>query len=211
MRRNIGQKSSLDTAAEKYAASLTREALAYLAQRGISETVARTNLLGVAQDPEPGHENLRGRLTIPYLTPSGVVSIKARALDDRQPKYTGLTGVDPKLYNVKALHLAGDYIAICEGELDALVMHEAVGIPAVGVPGVKSWLRHHYRVFAGYSKVFVVADNDLDKDKNYGQELAEKIVNDLRDQAVLIPPPSGDLTDWYLRDGPEAIRKAVGL
>lgn len=207
VRRSVGQKSSLDIAAEKYAASMTREALAYLAQRGINETVAHTSQLGVCREPLPGHEHMRGRLTIPYLTPAGVVQIKARSLDGREPKYVGLTGMEPHLYNVLALHKDSDYIAVCEGELDALVMDQLVGVPAVGVPGVKTWQKWHYRCFAGYEKVFVLVDSD-----EAGQGLAEKIAHDLRDQAVLIPPPDGmDLNEWVLRDGPEAIRKACGV
>lgn len=200
-------------AAIRYAESLTEEAAAWLLARGITREVATGFQLGVAVSPEPGHENLRNRLTLPYITPSGVVAIKARALHGEEPKYTGLAGADLHLYNVMALHREGDFIAICEGELDALVMDSVVGIPSVGVPGVHAWKAHHYRVFAGYRRVFVVTDNDArDDGRNPGQELQERIVKDLRDQAVVVTPPTGlDLNEWVTRDGPEAVRKACGL
>lgn len=206
MRRRIGP-TPLDLAAAKYAGSLTREALQYLHQRGISEQVARQAQLGVCREPEPGHEHMRDRLTVPYLSRSGVVSLKARSLDGREPKYVGLTGVEPHLYNALAFHRESDFIAVCEGELDALVADAVVGIPSVGVPGVSTWQKWHYRCFSGFTRVFVVVDSD-----EAGQGLADKIVHDLRDQAVLVPPPGGmDLGEWVLRDGPEAVRKACGV
>lgn len=151
---------------------------------------------------------MRGRLTLPYLSRAGVVSLKARALGEgQQPKYVGLVGVEPHLYNSLAFHRDSDVIAVCEGELDALVADAVVGIPAIGIPGVKTWQPWHYRCFAGYERVFVLVDSD-----EAGQGLADKIVHDLRDQAVLVPPPAGlDLNDWLLRDGPEAIRRACGV
>lgn len=214
MARRNAEPTSLHLAAEKYAGSLTREAVAWLLARGIDEETAHGRLLGVATSPEPGHEQFRNRLTIPYLTRSGVVSIKARALQEGvKPKYTGLSEAPVHLYNVNALHREEPYVAICEGELDALVMDAVAGVPAVGVAGVNNWKPHFYRVFAGYSRVFVVTDNDVTENgSNPGHELQERIVRDLKDAAVVVPPPPGlDLGEWVLRDGPEAVRGALGL
>ena len=63
-----------------------------------------------------------------------------------EPKYMGLPGTHTRLYNVLALQQAGDFIAVCEGEIDAITLHYKCGVPAVGVPGANSWKPHYTRL-----------------------------------------------------------------
>src|SRR4051812_39466457 len=106
----------------------------YLAGRGISRAIAESHRLGVVVDPMPGQEGMRGRLAIPALGRGNTVySLRFRALHNVDSfKYLGLPGVDLRLFNVRALHEAGDTIHIAEGELDAISLG-AAGLPAVGV------------------------------------------------------------------------------
>jgi hypothetical protein len=46
-------------------------------------------------DPIAGHELGEGMLSIPYITPAGVVGIKFRRLDEGTPKYLWPTGQKP--------------------------------------------------------------------------------------------------------------------
>jgi len=44
--------------------------------------------------------------------------------------------------------MAGNFIAVCEGEIDAITLSYSCGIPAVGVPGANAW-KHPLRTFTG--------------------------------------------------------------
>lgn len=202
------------------------EANLYLAQefledRGVvDESLARSYRLGVVSEDYAGFERFAGMLSIPFLSPAGVLAIKFRCLgehdckEEGHPKYNAPDGQAVRLYNVAALHSDGDVVAICEGELDALVMTELVGIPAVGVPGVSQWKAHPWwsRCFADYEEVLVIADNDLkESGKNPGLDAARKISKDIPGSRVVIPPPGLDLTEWVLRDGVGAVREACSM
>ena len=118
MRPSAWQKSSLTATAERYHKNLDEETLAYLAARGIDQDAASGFLLGVVGDPEPAHEQYAGRLSLPHITPTGVVTMRFRCLEDHvcsdnfHGKYEGLAGEETRLYNVMALHQQSDVIAI---------------------------------------------------------------------------------------------------
>lgn len=198
--------NSLGRAATKYETNLDL-ALGYLASRGVSEDAARQARLGVVVEPDVGHEQMVGRLAIPYVTRAGVVDLKFRAMDDAEPKYLCIGGLQgSRLYNVGAFFLDSDVIAITEGELDAVILHWEVGIPAVGCPGVQRWQPHFSRCFAGYEAVYVFADGDQP-----GRDFAKKVANELL-QAMAVNLPNGtDVTDIYLSEGPDGLKKRAGL
>ena len=205
--------------AESYNRALTPATVSYLSARGIDEQAADGFLLGLVADPGPEHEPYRGRLSIPYITLNGVRTIKFRCLGSHDckaaghPKYLYTPGSGVHLYNVGALLQGSDVVAICEGELDAVVCSTAVGIPAVGVPGVDVWgrgQRHFPRLFQGVERVVIVTDNDRHEDgRNPGAELAGRIARDIEQAVVIQPPPGHDLTEWVLRDGADAVREKL--
>ena len=197
----------MDQAADYYAADVGH-ALDYLNQRGITEEVARENLLGCVIDPLPGHDPYLGRLVIPYRTPAGVVDMRFRAITPEQnPKYLGLPGRHPRLFNTVAIVNEERVVGICEGELDALIATHMIGVPSVAVPGAQSWnTDRHPRIFRGFDKVIVFADGD-----EAGRNLASTIARDIQ-QAVVVDMGDGlDLNDAYLTHGFEAIRKKAGV
>ena len=141
-------------------------------------------------------------LSIPYITPAGVVGIKFRRLDDGTPKYLWPTGQKIGLYNVGDLHKDSDTIAICEGEIDTLVLSGVVGIPAVGVAGVSQWKPWFPKLFEPYKRVLIFADNDVKADgKNPGQELAKRIKEDLSIAEVVHLEANSDVNDMFLKYG----------
>ena len=210
---NATQKDYLQTATDRYTEALpgNEKVTAYLANRGITPDLANTYRLGVVgDDPMIGHDNYVGWISIPFITPSGVVAIKFRqSLDDVQPKY--LSDGETRMYNVTALHHTTDQIAVCEGELDTIILDGAVGVPAVGVPGVSNWKKHYPRVFEGYERVFVFADNDTKEDgSNPGMELGKRICREVP-QAVIVSLPKGmDVTDTYLTEGKQFLLDLIG-
>lgn len=198
-------RSWLEKATAHYEAQLDL-GLEYLAARGISAATARAARLGVVGTPAPTHDDYAGRICIPYLSPAGVRTLKFRAMDQSQPKYLCLPNSKPHLYGVDSFFADSDIIAITEGEFDRLILAHEVGLPAVGCPGVSTWQEHHPRCFTGYDRVLVFADGD-----GPGHDLAKRISRDL-DQAQVIRMPDGmDVTDVFLHEGADGIRKRAGL
>ena len=203
MKQSASQKELLGKATEKYSASI-HLAEDYLRSRGIPIEVARLARLGVVAEPEVGHEQYQGRLSIPYVTKTGVVDLRFRSLNPAvEPKYMGLTGADTKMYNVLDVERAGDFIGVCEGELDTLTMSACVGIPCVGVPGANSWKKHYTRLLADFERVFVFADGDQP-----GREFASSLARELPVTVVGFPDGE-DVNSFYIEHGAEAIRAKV--
>jgi len=207
---NAEQKQLLTEAAERYYLNLTPQALSYLEARGITQAIAAKYLLGSVVEPSAGHEHSVGRLSIPYLTPTGVVGMKFRTIDDGTPKYLYPTGQKVGLFNVNDLHVYSDTIAICEGEIDTIVLAGIVGIPSVGVAGVSQWKPWFPKLFEGYSKVLIFADNDVKEDgRNPGQELAKRIKEDLDKATVVMLPDNQDVNEVFLTHGVKWFRDRI--
>jgi len=205
VKQRESQKELLGQASKKYNQNIY-QAEDYLKSRGITMEVARLARLGVVVEPEVGHEIYQGRLSIPYVTKSGVVDLRFRSLNPAvEPKYMGLTGADTKMYNVLDVERAGDFIAICEGELDTLTLSACVGIPCVGVPGANSWKKHYTRLLADFERVYVFADGDQP-----GKEFATSLSREL---PVTIEnfPDGEDVNSYYIKYGADAIREKAGL
>ncbi len=205
MKQNHLQRELLDSATAKYAASIFL-AEDYLASRGITREAARLARLGVVAEPDVGHEAFQGRLSIPYITKTGVVDLRFRSLNPAvEPKYMGMTGAETKMYNVLDIERAGDYIGICEGEIDALTLSSMVGIPCVGVPGANSWKRHYTRLLADFERIFVFADGDQP-----GKEFATSLSREL--PVTIVQMEDGeDINSTYVRHGANYIKEKMGL
>ena len=203
MKQSASQKELLDKATARYAENIY-QAEDYLKQRGIPLEVARLARLGVVAEPEVGHEAFIGRLSIPYITKTGVVDLRFRSLNPAvEPKYMGLTGAETKMYNVLDVDKANDIIGVCEGELDTLTMSSCVGIPCVGVPGANSWKKHYTRLLADFQRVFVFADGDQP-----GTEFARSLARELPVTIVQMPD-GGDVNSVYVSEGADFILRKV--
>jgi DNA primase len=195
VKQNASQKDLLDKATTKYAGNIY-QAEDYLRSRGIPLEVARLVSLGVVVEPEVGHEAFTGRLSIPYITKTGVVDLRFRSLNPAvEPKYMGMTGAETKMYNVLDVERAGDFIGVCEGEIDTLTISRCVGIPCIGVPGANSWKKHYTRLLADFERVFVFADGDQP-----GTEFARSLAREL--PVTIIQLPDGqDVNSMYVQEG----------
>lgn len=199
---NEKQRISLTDAAERYSSNLTTQARSYLEGRGLTEEAISTFLLGSVVDPAAGHELATGMISIPYRTPAGVVGMKFRRMDDGTPKYLWPTGQKVGLFNVVDLHKPSETIAICEGEIDTIVLSSVVGIPSVGVAGVSQWKPWFPKLFESYSRVLIFADNDVKEDgRNPGQELAKRIKEDLDRAEIIHLPDNTDVNEVMLQFG----------
>jgi DNA primase len=205
VKQSILQKELLGKAAAGYAENIY-QAEDYLKSRGIPLEVARLASLGVVAEPETGHEAFKGRLSIPYITKTGVVDLRFRSLNPAvEPKYMGMTGAETKMYNVLDVERASDFIGVCEGELDTLTLSACIGIPCVGVPGANSWKKHYTRLLADFERVFVFADGDQP-----GTEFARSLAREL--PVTIIQLPDGhDVNSMFVQEGVEYFNQKMGV
>lgn len=193
----------LEQMTERYERSISL-AEEYLSSRGLTIADAATYRLGVVSDDSPESAPYLGRLSIPYLTPAGVRDIRFRSLDGSDPKYMSRPGAHGLMFNVGALWQDADTIAICEGEMDAIVMDLYSGIPAVGIPGAQAWKKHFAKLFADYDRVLVIGDGDA-----AGREFVRSVVSKI-DHAIPIHMDDGlDVNELYLLHGVEAVEGLV--
>ena len=164
----------------------------YLTERGIfTNRVIGEYGLGVVLNPLAGDERFQGMLSIPYQTRNGVKALKFRNLNaGAKPKYAQRAGQEVRLYNTKAYFAATDVIGIAEGEMDAIVATEHLGIPTIGIPGAEMWKAHKEfwaPVFRNFQKVLVFRDGD-----DAGKSLAEAVTDSLGYRCRVIDPPDGE-------------------
>lgn len=206
---SASQREMLEEAVSGYQKAVTADVARYLHDRGITQETARTYRLGVVADPFPGHARFRDFLSIPYLGHDGrVLQVRFRCLQEHNHrdlghgKYMTVADDPARIFNVGAIHRAADTIHVAEGELDALVLNQA-GLPAVAVPGANNWKKHHRKMLAGFSRVFVWGDPD-----DAGAEMVNKITRSLR-QAKGVRLREGDVTDTFLAHGADHLRELV--
>lgn len=204
-RLSKSQRELLAKATENYERNLG-EALPYLQSRGITEETARMFRLGFVKNPETGHELYQGKLSIPYLTPSGVIDIRFRSLsNDSGPKYLSRPGATTHIYNIGALSRDNGMLVVCEGEIDTIIATQ-VGFIAVGLPGANNWKQFYSRVLDGWDKIMLFCDGD-----NAGREMAKTISRELDNVFPVFMPDNQDVNDVFLAEGAEGLRKRVGV
>jgi DNA primase len=203
---SVDARKSLEQATATYHSQLDA-AKDYLRARGITKATADMYRLGVVANPIIGDEQYVGRIAIPYCTPTGVVDIRYRTMsNDDSPKYLSRPGASDTMFGVNAFTVDSDYIAICEGEFDTMIVNGEVGVPAVGLSGANKWKNWYSRAFQDYRKVFVLADGD-----QAGSDMGKRIAQSI-DVAVVVSMPEGmDVTDVFLAEGADGIRRRVGL
>lgn len=204
-------KNSLEKAAAKYEAEVD-SLRSFLEPRGIGRDAAVQARLGRVSVPEPGHERMEGWMSIPYVSPGGVLALKFRCVADHPCKEVGCqrydapAGQKTRLYGVHSLHNPNaDTVLVCEGEMDTLVAQSALGVPAVGT-SAGQWLPHWPRCLADYDRVVIVADND-----DAGVKHAKKVQSTVPESRIVLPPEGFDLGEWIQRDGVDEVVKGIGL
>jgi DNA primase len=161
--------------------------------------------LGFVANPETGHEIYQGKLAIPYITPSGVIDIRFRSLNnDSGPKYLSRPGATTHIYNIGALTQDSSMLVVCEGEIDTIIATQ-VGFTAVGLPGANNWKPYYSRVLDGWDKIMLFCDGD-----NAGREMAKTISRELDNVFPVFMPDNQDVNDVFLTEGADGLRRRVG-
>lgn len=195
----------LNDTASQYAEHLD-EAADWLTGRGIDLEHASYEGLGVVRNPPAVHQLYEGRLSIPYITKYGVVSMAFRCLeshsckDEGHGKYLKMAKQEATLYGVRSFVDAVDWIGVTEGELDSLILRQ-IGIPAVAVPGSTNWQAHWANVFEDLSRIYVFADADT-----AGEGMYKKLRDMLSLPVIKVRLPKGeDVNSTFLKYGAQAI------
>ena len=197
MRLSSLQRQFLLQATQRYASKIEL-AKDYLSSRHLSVEEASTFHLGVVEDPLPGHEAYKGRLAIPYITPSGVVDIRFRAMNNEEPKYMGLVGAKTTMFNTQACFVADKYICVTEGEFDCIMMSVKTMHPTIGIPGANNWKPHYAKILDDFDVVIVLADGDP-----AGLEFGKKISRELSNVNIISMPDGEDVNSMMIKMGSE--------
>lgn len=210
------QLASLEKATARYHENV--EALGFFLEgRGISKGAAYAQHLGRVSEPVAGHERFVGHMSLPYRTPAGTVAMKFRCIADHICKDVGCqrydqpSGQKVHLFNAGVLATTkSDVVAVCEGELDAILCTHELGIPAVGT-AAGTWLDHYPRCFADFEEVIIIADHDVKPDgSSPGIKHAKKVQSTIPRSRIVVPPAGADLGEWFIKEGREAVLKGIG-
>lgn len=218
-RLSTSQRLSLERRTASYHQQLFEpggaDALSYLVEeRGLQPETIRRFRLGVVADPGESDEPATGRISIPFTTPTGVVSLRFRQVpgDDHGAKYWQPKGSDIGIFNTPAIAAGGRFLVICEGEFDAMIACQ-LGLPAVGYPGAGSWKPYHREVYEGFERVLVIGDNDETwkyDDKNErlqtaAEKFCQKVADNVPDPTITLCPRGHDLSSFHAAEGPQAV------
>jgi DNA primase len=117
---------------------------------------------------------------------------------ENHPKLLRPKGWPNRLYGVQAARQADEWIAVAEGEIDAMTLQMA-GIPAVGVPGSTVFPEHWPNVFEDFSRVYIFADGDV-----AGDEMISKWRDRIDTAIISAQMPRGeDVNSMYRSEGAE--------
>ena len=203
MRLSSSQRQFLLQATQRYAGKIEL-AQEYLSNRSLSVEEASIFHLGVVDDPLPGHEAYKGRLSIPYITPSGVVDIRFRGINNEDPKYMGLVGAKTTMFNTQACFVADKYICVTEGEFDCMMMSVKTVHPTIGIPGANNWKSHYAKILDDFDIVMVLADGDA-----AGLEFGKKISRELGNVNIISMPEGEDVNSMITKRGCEWIDERI--
>ncbi len=203
MRLSSSHRQFLLQATHQYASQI-HLAAEYLATRNLSVDEAQRFHLGVVKDALPGHEQYTGRLAIPYITPSGVVDIRFRAIGNADPKYMGMPGAKTSMFNAQVVLTASDYICVTEGEIDCITVSVKTNHPAVGIPGANNWKPFYSKILDDFDTVIVLADGDT-----AGMDFGKKVSRELGNVNIVQMPEGHDVNSIVMLEGAEFINERI--
>lgn len=168
-------------------------ALEWLKSRGLTDkTIA---------DFKMAEQLIEGKTyaVFPYMRDGVLINYKLRNIDEKKDmRQAG--GAEPCLFGWHLIDPKVRTIAICEGEIDAMTLHQ-VGIPALSVnagAGNHQWIENDWDRLERFSEILVFFDND-EAGKKGSAEVINRLGNDRCKRVVL---PVKDANE-YLQAGAE--------
>ena len=165
------------------------EVKAWLNSRGLTdETIA---------DFKIGEQLVNGKAyaVFPYLRDGELVNAKYRNVAEKKDmRQEG--GAEPCLFGWHLIDPRCRKVAICEGEIDAMTLHQ-VGIPALSVnqgAGNHQWIESDWDRLNRFSEILVCFDND-----EPGQKGAAEVVRRLGlDRCKVVKFGAKDANEWLM-------------
>lgn len=191
---SVNTKNILELSTKEYETQLPESpGEQSLLARGISRETQNHFRLGYVESPLTGDSSYRSRITIPYLTITGVVAIRYKAsTTESRSKVLSSPGDSGRPYNVAALSGVGP-IFICEGEPDTWTAWQ-LGMNALGFPGAEAW-RSTYSRMLRFHQLRVFAHGDT-----AGRKFAEEVARDCAGTQIIDLPDKQDVNSLYQQD-----------
>ena len=182
-------------------------AMEWLTSRGLTpETIAAFK---IAEQVRNG----KTYAVFPYLRDGELVNVKYRNIAEKKDmRQEG--GAEPCLFGWHLIDPKARTVAICEGEIDAMTLHQC-GVPALSVnagAGNHQWMENDWERLDRFSEILIFFDND-----EAGKAGAQEIVRRLGlERCKLVTLPAKDANDFLLQgadasDFWEATRNAKTL
>ena len=164
-------------------------AMEWLQKRGLTpETIAAFKTA----------EQLRDGKTyalFPYLRDGELVNVKYRNVaEKRDMRQEG--GAEPCLFGWHLIDPKARTVAICEGEIDAMTLHQ-VGVPALSVnagAGNHQWIENDWSRLDRFSEILIFFDNDESGEKG-AREVMHRIGAERCKRVIL---PAKDANEYLL-------------
>lgn len=155
---------------------ITEECIKYIKLRGINEQTIKEFNLG----------SYNGDIAFPYYKNETIIGYKTRkpVKDPGKPKMKNIIGSKPYLYNIQNTGKSTELV-ICEGEFDAMVIHQC-GIENVvsvgaGANSLTSLIDQAREYLSQFEILIIVSDND-----EAGQNMDKAFVEQFGSKAKLI-------------------------
>jgi twinkle protein len=169
------------------------DALQWLYTRGFSDKTIRAFKVGSYDD--------QGKLYVvfPYLFGDKLRMCKRRNVNDKKDQRPTSANQEKCLFGWQAIPEGSRTVVLCEGELDAMALHE-YGIAALSVPfggggGEKQdWVQNEYQNMERFDEIFLCMDMD-DPGKEAAQELVKRLG---ADRCRIVELPAKDANDCLL-------------
>ena len=187
------EKKTFKRPAKPQCQTAKARALEWLQMRGLTpETIAAFRIA----------EQTRGDKTyavFPYLRDGELVNVKYRNIAEKKDmRQEG--GAEPCLFGWHLIDPKARTVAITEGEIDAMTLHQC-GIPALSVnagAGNHQWLENDWERLERFDEILVFFDNDT-----AGEEGAKEVIRRLgMERCKRVTLPTKDAND-YLMQGAE--------
>lgn len=171
-------------------------ALEWLTSRGLTEDTIKA--FKVAEQVQHG----KTYAVFPFIDENGeVLNIKYRNPDEKKDMRQE-AGAAPCLFGWHLIDPKGRAVAITEGEIDAMTLHQ-VRVPALSVnqgAGNHQWIEHDWEKLERFDDILVCFDNDEAGDKGAAEVIGRLGVERCRRVRL----GAKDANQW-LQDGAEAV------
>ncbi len=189
-----------DTMPEKPAQPFKRPAKpsGQAAKAGVMEWLQKRGLMPETIAAFKIAEQLRDGKTyalFPYLRDGELVNVKYRNVaEKRDMRQEG--GAEPCLFGWHLIDPKARTVAICEGEIDAMTLHQ-VGVPALSVnagAGNHQWIENDWSRLDRFSEILIFFDNDESGEKG-AREVMHRIGAERCKRVIL---PAKDANEYLL-------------